>query len=224
MKNHVKLTNPPINRIFKEAEIHKELLVVRTFDERKMRLVLRIVVPPSYLDSILTVLHLRLNHPKQSQLKQIFERYFFSPRTDSALTSLYESCHLCISIMKFPKELESYSPSLNPTHPGVAMNVDVLKRSGQIILVNVDLFSFYITACFSLSEKAEDLADAVIQAVTPIRHSGSLLVRSDKAPGFAKLAASSQSPLIDVGIILELGDNENKNSNCSVDKAISELE
>ena len=64
--------------------------------------------------------------------------------------------------MKFPKELESYSPSLNPTHPGVAMNVDVLKRSGQIILVNVDLFSFYITACFSSSEKAEDLADAVI--------------------------------------------------------------
>ena len=219
-----KSTNPLINRIFKESEIHKGLLVVRAFDERKMREVLRIVVPPTYLDSILTVLHLRLNHPRQSQLKQVFERYFFSPKTDSALSALYESCHLCISLMKFPKELESYNPSLFPKHPGSTMNVDIMRRASQLILVNVDLFSFYITACFTPSEKAEDLADAVIQAVTPIRHSGSLLVRADKAPGFVKLATSSQSSLTNVGIVLELGDDENKNSNCSVDKAISELE
>ena len=189
-----------------------------------MREVLKIVVPPSYLDSILTVLHIRLNHPKTSQLKQVFDRYFFSPRVDAALSSLSESCHLCVNLKKYPKELETYNPQLFPDHPGKCMNVDILKRSGQLILVNIDLFSSYVTACFTPSESAVDLAEAIVQVVTPIRHSGSLLVRADKAPGFLKLAASSQSTLSDVGIVLELGQDENKNSNCSVDRAISELE
>ena len=126
--------------------------------------------------------------------------------------------------MKYPKELETYNPQLFPDHPGKFMNVDILKRSGQLLLVNIDLFSSYVTACFALSESAEDLAEAIIQAVTPIRHSGSLFVRADKAPGFVKLASSSQSLLADVGITIELGQDENKNSNCSVDRAISELE
>ena len=72
-------TNPIINEIYKEAEVHQGLLVVKTIDSRKLREVLKVVVPPTYLDSILTVLHRKLNHPKQSQLKLVFDRYFFCP-------------------------------------------------------------------------------------------------------------------------------------------------
>ena len=198
--------------------------MVRTFDTRKMREIDRVVVPPSFLDSILSVLHMKLNHPKQNQLKTVFERYFFSPRIDLAMNELYESCHLCLSLKKFPKELESYSPTLFPEHPGCSMNADVLKRAGQLILVNVDLFSGYVTACFAETEKSEDLAAAIIQAVTPIRRSGSILVRVDKAPGLVKLATSERTLLTEVGIILEIAHDGNKNSNCVVDKIIGELE
>ena len=219
-----KSTNPHRNKIFKEAILHKGLLIVRTFDQRKMREVDKVVIPPSYLHSIVTVLHLRLNHPKRTQLKQIMDRYFFSPRLDSALQQLYETCHLCIGVSKFPKELESFEPIAFPDHPGIMMNIDVLKRSGQLILVNIDLFSSFVTTCFVMSEKSEDLARAIIQATTPVRRSATLYIRTDRAPGFIGLASSQHSLLGEVGIKLELGDHENKNSNCSIDKAICELE
>ena len=195
-----KTSNPTINKIFKESSVHRGLLIVRAFDNRKMREIDRVVVPPSYLDSILTVLHLRLNHPKQSQLRSVFERYFFSPRTDAAIAELYNSCYTCLSVSKLPKEVETYSPTFFPDHPGCAMNIDILKRAGQLILVNVDMFSSYVTGCFSLSEKAEDLADAIIQSITPIRRASSVLARVDKAPGLVKLANSSKSLLSEAGI------------------------
>ena len=219
-----KSTNPNINRIYKECTIDKGILVVRSFDERKMREIERVVIPPSFLDSILTVLHLKLNHPKLSQLRQVFERYFFSPKTEKALSNLYEACHICKSFKRFPKDLETYNPSLFPEHPGIHMNIDILKRAKQLIVVNVDLFSFYVTSCFSASEKAEDIARAILQVTTPIRRSGTLQVRVDKAPCFKKLAADKDTLLTQVGISLILADDDNKNSNCSVDKAIDELE
>ena len=219
-----KTSNPFINKIYKESSVHRGLLIVRSFDNRKMREIDKVVVPPSYLDSILTVLHMRLNHPKQSQLRSVFERYFFSPKTEAALQELYKSCHLCLSVAKLPKELESYSPAFFPDHPGCAMNIDILKRAGQLILVNVDMFSSYVTGCFSSSEKAEDLADAIIQAVTPLRRANSVIVRVDKAPGLLKLANTSRSLLSELGIFLEPANDGNKNSNCVVDNAIKELE
>ena len=76
----LKSSNPHINKIYKESIIDRGLLVVRSFDNRKMREVDRVVVPPSFLASILTILHIRLNHPKLTQLKRVFERYFFSPK------------------------------------------------------------------------------------------------------------------------------------------------
>ena len=219
-----KYSNPHRNKIFKEAIVHKGLLVVRSFDSRKMREIDKVVVPPSFLDSILTVLHLKLNHPKSSQLKQVFERYFFSPRTEKALSKLYESCHLCISVAKYPKQLESYESNLSPDHPGTVMNVDILKREGQLILVSIDVFSSFVTSCFVASEKAQDLAQSIIQVTTPVRTSPTLLIRADKAPGFVSLTKSPQTLLEEVGIKLELAHDENKNSNCYVDKAIRELE
>ena len=58
-------TNPSINRIFKEAIVHQGLLVVRQVDDKMMREVDRVVVPPTYVDSVLTVTHIKLNHPTQ---------------------------------------------------------------------------------------------------------------------------------------------------------------
>ena len=217
-------TNTNINKIFKEAIIHQGLLVLREFDDKKMKEVDKVVVPPTYLDSVCTVLHIKLNHPTQYQLKQVFERHFFCPKLDLALQKLYEACLLCISFKKFPKELESFSPTLFPDHPGTHMNVDIMKRSGQLVLVNIDLFSGLITCSFAISEKAEDLSKAIINAVTPIRHADVVQVRVDKAPALLSLASNQTSDLSQLGIKLNLPLDDNKNSNCCVDKAIAELE
>ena len=112
-----KTSNPIINKIHKESIIHQGLLVVKQFDNRKMKETLRVVVPPTYLDSILTILHLRLNHPKRSQLKVVFQRYFFSPKTDAALANLYSSCHTCVSLAKIPQQMEIFNPMPIPRSP-----------------------------------------------------------------------------------------------------------
>ena len=219
-----KTTNPIRNKIFKESIINQGLLVVREFDDKKMREVDKVVVPSTYLDSILIVIHIKLNHPSKYQLKQVYERYFFSPRLDGALDKLYNSCYICQGFRKFPKELDQFSPTLFPDHPGSHMNIDVIKRAGQLILVNIDLFSGYITACFTVSEQADDLSVFIIQVVTPIRHSDTVLVRVDKAPALQSLARDPTSDLLKLGIKLEIPLDDNKNSNCCVDKAINELE
>ena len=114
-----KTTNSNINRLFKETVIHQGLLVQRVFDDKKMKEVDKIVVPPTYLDSVLTVLHIKLNHPTQYQLKQVFERHFFSPKLEPALVLLYESCLICVSLQKFPKESFRSKEEVLPgaTHP-----------------------------------------------------------------------------------------------------------
>ena len=219
-----KTTNSNINRIFRETIIHQGLLVHRVFDDKRMKEVDKVVVPPTYLDSVLIVLHIKLNHPTQYQLKQVFERHFFSPKLEPALLILYESCFICISLEKFPKELETFNPTLFPDHPGTHFNVDVIKRAGQLILVNIDLFSGFITSCFVNSETVADLCRGIIDVITPIRHAEAILVRVDKAPALVSLANNQLSDLMKLGIKLELPLDDNKNSNCCVDRAISELE
>ena len=104
------------------------------------------------------------------------------------------------------------------------MNADVLKRAGQGIVVNTDMFSAYTTTCVANSERAEDLGKALIQVSTPIRRSQHIIIRVDKAPGFISLASNQNHMLQQVGIELELTCDENKNANCHVDKIINELE
>ena len=55
------------------------------------------------------------------------------------------------------------------------------------------------------------------QLITLIRLSKVMKVRVDKASGFASLHKSEEPDLANLGIDLELADDENKNSNCPVD-------
>ena len=170
------------------------------------------MVPPTYLDSVLTVIH----------IKQVFERHLLSPRLEPALVILYEGCHIFISLNKFPKELETFSQSLFPEHPGTHMNIDVIRQAGQYVLVNIDLFSGFVSSCLISSETSKDPSRGIIDTV--IRHNDVVMVRVDKAPGLVSLAKGQTTDLSNLGIRLELSMHDNKNSNCCIDKAIAELE
>ena len=104
------------------------------------------------------------------------------------------------------------------------MNLDILKRAGQLIVVNTDLFSGYTTACFTESEKIDDLLTAIIQVITPIRHSNIILVRVDQQASLKSISKNGNDTRDSNGINLIPGDDFNKNSNCCVDKRIQELE
>ncbi len=104
------------------------------------------------------------------------------------------------------------------------MNVDIIKRAGQLIMVNVDLFSKFITTTLVTSERKEDLVEGIIRLVTPLRRSNYTIVRTDAAPALKSLADNPHPDLHIIGITMIIGEDFNKNKNCHVDKSIQELE
>ena len=203
--------------------MEKGLIVSRTFDEKLMRETDRTFVPHRILQSILTVMHIRLAHPLASQLQRMFLKYFIAFNVQRQCDDLTKECSLCVSLARFPKELEVYDPQLVPLHPGSHMNVDIMNRASQRIMVNCDLFSGFTTACQTNSEKKEDMITGILNLVTPIHHCATVQVRTDRAPALKSLATNPDPELGTNGILLELGEHLNKNSNCSIDKKIREI-
>ena len=138
--------------------------------------------------------------------------------------TISNSCSLCVANKRFPKELDTYSPSEGPLHPGSHMNLDLMRRAGQYVVVNCDRFSNFATATLVDNETRDMLVAAILSVVTPIRHAAQVEVRTDRATALQSLANRPHKQLEENGITVVLGDHANKNSNCSVDKTIQELE
>ena len=213
-----------LNQLIKKCEVDRGLIVTKEFDPILMKEAVRTFVPSSHLASILTIMHTRLSHPPATQLQRVFERYFVALGVRNACAQLTEDCSLCVAVGRFPRELETYTPQPAPAHPGTHMNVDVLRRASQLIVVNCDRFSNFATATLTPSETREDLARAILAVITPIRHGARVEVRTDRAAALQSLANRPDQQLQANGIDLVLGDHGNPNSNCSVDKTIQELE
>lgn len=220
-----KNTNPTINRFFSAATIKNGILVVPTLDKKTMRNVDKIVIPQTYLATLLTVIHMKCNHPSKYQMEQIIQRYFYPPPgLDNKISALYQQCFTCQSIQKL-KPSTNFSPPQSPAHPGTHLQSDVFKHERQLILVTTDLFSNFTTSCFIQSEQKMDLLNGLIQTSTPIRRAATVLIRTDRAPALQALASQQHPDLIKVGIKLVLPDtSHNKNSNAKIDKIIQELQ
>ena len=213
-----------INKLLNECSVSKSgLLVKKEYDPKILREIEKIVVPQTYLHSIITILHTKLMHPTSHQLSMVFRKYFYAPNSSKAVDEVRKKCDTCVSFSKLPT-CTPMEPSKMPQHPGSHMNVDVLRRANQKILICVDMFSGFTTAVTIADETKETLQQALVQAITPIRNSSYILVRSDNAPAFKSLSQTSSPILIDNGIHIELGHEANKNSNSVVDKIIQELE
>ena len=184
----------------------------------------RIYVPASLLEAILTIMHVRLSHPLPSQLQRTFERYFIAFGVKGICDAISSECSFCIALARFPKQLDDFNPSPGPLHPGTHMNIDILKRSGQVIVVNCDRFSNFVTSCIARSETREEMVESILTTVTPIRHGSKVQVRTDRATAFSSLAGRPDPQLEENGITLILGDEANPNKNAAVDKMMQELE
>ena len=213
-----------INRMLKLCEVVNGLIVSKTFDSTLMKETVRVFVPSVFLEAILTVMHVRLDHPVPSQLQRLFERYFLGFNVQKLCVAISDGCSLCVANKRFPRELDTFSPSPGPLHPGSHMNLDLMRRASQYVVVNVDRFSNLTTATLVADETRETLAAAILTVVTPIRHAAQVEVRTDRATALQSLANRPHPQLEENGIKVILGEHGNRNSNCSVDKTIRDLE
>ena len=213
-----------VNRLLKTCEVDKGLIVSKTFNATLMKEINRVYVPSVFLPAILTVMHTRLVCPLPSQLQRIFEKYFVGFGVQGLCTTIAEECSRCAANKRYPKELDEFSPSSDISHPGSHMGVDVMNRAAQVVLVTCDRFSNFATATIAKTETRDDMIQAILSTVTPIRHASKVEVRTDRAPALQSLANRPDPQLLDNGIVVVLGEHANPNSNCSVDKTIRELE
>ena len=213
-----------INAAFKLATVRDGLLVIQDTDSELFKDSFRIVAPRSYVPSILSMIHLKGNHPSKYQSEKVFQKYFFCPGFKEQLDLFYNNCYLCNATKRVHNPNRDFRPSEPPQQPGTHMNVDIIRRAKQHILVNVDLFSKFVTTTIVRDETTRSITEGIIQVVAPLRRSTETIVRTDAAPAFQSLQKKPSSDLNDLGIVIILGESLNKNSNCHVDRIIQELE
>lgn len=184
----------------------------------------RIVIPQQVLHGILTVFHLRLNHPTSHQLAKVVNRYFFALNMESAVNTVTSKCHQCSAIKEVPHALVPQSTEDPPDHFGQSFAADVVKRHGQKILVLRECVSSYTLATFIQRETAEDTSAGLIQLSNLMRPSPlcPMVIRVDPAASHKSLFINSDV-LKAQNIRLEIGRVHNPNKNPVAEKAIREL-
>ena len=213
-----------LNKMMKACQVIRGLIVSVVFDPIQNMETERVYVPEFLLESILTIMHVRLSHPLSTQLQRTFERHFIAFRVQSICDTISSECSFCTALSRFPKELDDFNPSPGPLHPGTHMNIDIMQRAGQSIAINCDRFSNFVTACIAHSQTRAEMINCILATVTPIRHGSRVQVRTDRARAFASLANNPDPQLVENGITVVLGDDANPNKNAAVDKMMQELE
>ena len=168
MKTSKRTKNRILNRLMKECQVSKQgILVASMFDHNTMRHIEKIVVPQTYIYSILTILHNKLMHPSPHQLVKTFEKYFFAPNSQKIAAELKEKCDTCITTSRIP-QINYFQPNNVPEHLSSHLKIDIIYRASQKIAVCTDMFSLFTTASFITNESREILEQAVIRLIMPI--------------------------------------------------------
>ena len=213
-----------IRRLTAIADISNDgLLVVKNktpFSNKNQEL---IVIPSSHLPAVLWQMHNVHNHPSKSQLKNQFDKSFYSVGLNPELEKLYLECHFCVTQMKIPNLVPHYTIN-DATTPGTFFHADVIKRRTQNILTIRDNFSSFTVAKIIRSETHKDLKDGIVDLLTPIKLSGTITVKVDNCPGFKPLLDDKDPDLVKIGITIIPTDCFNINENSVVDRACYELE
>ena len=144
-----------------------------------------IVVPRSVLDSLLTALHIKPNHPSRHQFQMVLQR-------DDAISLVTSACHTGASLLSFPLSLVSQSSDDPPEVVGVSFAADVIKRHRQSILVLRECTTSFTASCLIPDERHDTLPDALTRLITGLhpRDGPRASVRVDPAPGFASMSSN----------------------------------
>ena len=185
----------------------------------------RIVVPQTVIHGILTALHIITNHPSMYQLVKVFNRFFFALKLDVAASQVSKSCHQCCSLKEIPKSLQQQSTEPAPEFISQRCATDVIKRSGQLVLVLRECVSSYTQSTMIARETTEEIAAGLVKLANLIRPSNmtTMTIRADPHPSHRSLFNDSLSLLSQHNILLEIGREHNVNKNPVAEKAVREL-
>ena len=183
---------------------------------------MRVVIPQAFLEPMLIQLHHDQNCPAPSQLRKLFERYFFAFQPKDVFSTVTSYCRKCQARKLLPKEIKHFNSVTDPKRPGTVFVSDIMRRAKQCILVTRDAFSDFVSTKIVESESKSDLKEGLIFTTNNTRSNSEIIIRTDNAPGF--LALANDEDLRDLKISIQTSDSKNKNGVAIVDKAIQELQ
>lgn len=229
--NHLLNGTRPPKKTNKDSREIKTILRVASINRNKTLLVVRkqdayvgcrelIFCPREISSGLILALHLMFSHASKSQLKKLFDRHFYAVGSSDTVDEVVNSCNVCNSLKKIPRELFSQSTSAT-TVPGKKLSADVMRRAGQKILVVRDMLTSFTAAALIKDETASELRNSLITTCLPLQFQSST-IRVDCAPALRSL--QDDTHLLSLGIEVNLGDEKNPNKNPVADKAIQELE
>ena len=172
--------------------------------------------------NLINQLHIKHDHPSKAQLKSIFDKYFYGITTANYIEEVCNQCQLCQATKKLPQQ-QTFTTTTNAQQPGTHFVCDIMRRAKQNIIVVRDQFSSYTTAKTIVSEKHQDIEDAIIDLITAIRAPSKVIVKTDQATAFQYLA-KHKTELQDLNIHIELANDFSKNAVATVDKGMQELQ
>ena len=183
-----------------------------------------IVIPQSYVQGLLTMLHLQLDHPTTNQLRLVYNRQFYSTNSEVAIKEIRDKCHLCLSLCLLPKPLIPNSTSAPYDHVGSNFSTDVIRRTNQKILVLTEEVTKFTATKIIESEQSSVLLKNIKSLLLPLHPpcSPTATLKVDPAPGMQTLY--KEQPLQQINVKIELGEAKNKNKLATIDKIIQELE
>ena len=183
----------------------------------------RIIVPRMYIHGLLECLHLKLDHPSKSQLRQVFCRAFYALDIDEAIDIVSKRCHTCLSLSDMPNRFLQQTSTTKPEAIGSNFSADIVKRSGQSFLVLREYISSFTTAKRIPNEKADTLRNNLIVLGSNLipRSGPTSVIKVDPASSFRGLMNDQQ--LKRNGIVLELGEPKYMNKNPVAERAIREF-
>ena len=217
--------NSEIRRLCSIAKLDKtNLLIVEKqpnkYSSQKTEL---IVIPQTHLPALLWQIHNKLQHPSKAQLKSNFDKSFYSVGLTASLETLYNDCFFCSSQKMIP-DMTKHETITEAETPGVQFHADVLRRQSQYIFVIRDHFSSYTSSKIIKSENNQELKNAIIDTVMPLKLAGECNIRVDNATGFSPLLNGKDPDLTKLNIKITATDVLNKNANAVIDKCCYELE
>ena len=211
-----------VKRYMQVVKLAKDGLLVVHREELFHRRTEQIVVPRQYLHGLLVAIHLKLQHPSNTQLKKVFNRAYYSLDAERALSEVSSSCDTCMSLQKMSNRYLEQS-STKPESIGSHFNADVVKREKQNILVLRENISAFTTAKIIANEQANTLKDSLLILLSQVCPCAgvSATVRVDPHQSWRSVVMSQV--LEKEGIRLELGSEKNPNKNTIVDGGIKEM-
>ena len=185
-----------VRRYFQVASISNDGLLIHRKKNMYGNDFELIIIPQNLVSGLISALHIHLCHPSKGQLKKVWGRYFFGVNSDLLIENCTESCSLCNSMKKLPRELFQQSTSDVPDSIGKSFFADVINRERQRILILTDAFSTFVVGQLIPDERQETLQQAFIQLSSNYKHSDGCTIRVDSALGFKALKGN---------VVLELG-------------------